>query len=52
MDASLQISGGLNINRERSVRPYSTGIYLLNVNNRNSKRSCGICSKLTINTPD
>ena len=28
------------------------GIYLLKVNNRNIRTSCGICSKLTIKTPD
>ena len=28
------------------------GIYLLKVNNRNTRTRCGICSKLTINTPE
>ena len=28
------------------------GIYLLKVNNRNTKTRCEICSKLTINTPE
>ena len=27
------------------------GIYLLKVNNRNTRTKCEICSKLTINTP-
>ena len=27
-------------------------IYLLKVNNRNTRRKCEICSKLTIKTPD
>ena len=28
------------------------GIYLLKVNNRNTRARCEICSKLTINTPE
>ena len=28
------------------------GIYLLNVNNRNTRTRCEICSKLTIKTPE
>ena len=28
------------------------GIYLLKVNNRNIRTRCGICSKLTIKTPE
>ena len=28
---------------------YPAGIYLLKVNNRNTRTRCGICSKLTIN---
>ena len=28
------------------------GIYLLNVNNRNTRARCEICSKLTIKTPE
>ena len=31
---------------------YTVGIYLLKVNNRNNKRRCEICSKLTIKTPE
>ena len=31
MDASLQICGGLNKNRERSVRPYSTACSMLTI---------------------
>ena len=27
-------------------------IYLLRVNNRNTRKKCEICSKLTINTPE
>ena len=29
-----------------------TGIYLLKVNNRNTRRRCKICSKLTTKTPE
>ena len=29
---------------------YTAGIYLLKVNNRNSRTRCGICSELTIKT--
>ena len=33
--------------------PYiPAGIYLLKVNNRNTRTRCEICSKLTINTPE
>ena len=35
---------------ENSVLP--SGIYLLKVNNRNTRTRCEICSKLTIKTPD
>ena len=31
---------------------YLVGIYLFKVNNRKSTRSCEICSKLTIKTPE
>ena len=31
---------------------FPVGIYLLNVNNRNTRTSCEICSKLTIKTPE
>ena len=31
---------------------YPVGIYLLKVNNRNSRTRCEICSKLTIETPE
>ena len=35
------------------VVPYiPAGIYLLKVNNRNTRTRCEICSKLTINTPE
>ena len=31
---------------------YPTGIYLLNVNARNTRRRCEMCSKLTIRIPE
>ena len=31
---------------------YPAGIYLLKVNNRNTRARCEICSKLTIKTPE
>ena len=39
-----------NIDYSPSIRP--AGIYLLKVNNRNTRARCEICSKLTINTPE
>ena len=32
--------------------PFPAGIYVLKVNNRNTRTSCEICSKLTIKTPE
>ena len=37
---------------EMSFQINSAGIYLLKVNNRNTRTRCGICSKLTIKTPE
>ena len=34
------------------VLVYPVGIYLLKVNNRNTRTRCEICSKLTIKTPE
>ena len=31
---------------------FLAGIYLFKVNNRNTKKRCAICSKLTIKTPE
>ena len=31
---------------------YSAGIYMLKVNNRNTRARCEICSKLTIKIPE
>ena len=33
------------------VRSFSVGIYLLKVNNRNTRTRCEICSKLTTKMP-
>ena len=33
-------------------KSHPPNIYLLKVNNRNTKKSCEICSKLTIKTPE
>ena len=32
--------------------PFPVGSYVLKVNNRNTRTSCEICSKLTIKTPE
>ena len=32
--------------------PYPTNIYLFKVNNRNIRKRCEICSKLTVKTPE
>ena len=34
------------------INTYQANIYLLKVNNRNTKKRCEICSKLTIKTPE
>ena len=36
----------------QNCTPYPASIYLLKVNNRNTRTSCEICSKLTIKTPE
>ena len=38
------------LNKDENMFP--VGIYLLNVNNRNTRTTCEICSKLTIKTPE
>ena len=45
----------LNEGTEKSfgkLRFFPVGIYLLKVNNRNTRTRCEICSKLTIKTPE
>ena len=34
------------------INTYQANIYLRKVNNRNTKKRCEICSKLTIKTPE
>ena len=36
--------------KQNDITP--AGIYLLKLNNRNTRTRCGICSKLTINIPE
>ena len=43
--AHLDVCSGICINNP-------AGIYLLKVNNRNTRTRCEICSKLTIKTPE
>ena len=41
--------------RERLIAlriPYPAGIYLLKVKNRNTRKMCEVCSRLTIKTPE
>ena len=33
-------------------RSHPTNFYLFKVNNKNTRKKCGICSKLTIKTPE
>ena len=47
LDSAVTIDKGGN--KEITV---PAGIYLLKVNNRNTRTRCEICSKLTINTPE
>ena len=37
---------------DRNLRNYPAINYLFKVNNRNARKSCEICSKLTIKTPE
>ena len=34
------------------TKSYPANIYMFKVNNRNTKKKCGICSELTIKTPE
>ena len=38
--------------RERILFPFPAGNYMFNVNDRNTRTRCEICSKLTIKTPE
>ena len=36
----------------RAVEQFPVGIYLLKVNNKNTRTRCELCTKLTIKTPE
>ena len=38
--------------RLQGIKMLAVGIYLLKVNNRNTRTRCEICSKLTLKTPE
>ena len=40
------------MNDQDILSAYPTNTYLLNVNNKNTRKRCEICSKLTITTPE
>ena len=40
------------LNQKFNMRGGQAGIYLLKINNRNTRTSCEICSTLTIKTPE
>ena len=42
----------MNILRTDGIDIIPVGIYLLKVSNRDTRKRCGICSKLTIKTPE
>ena len=51
--------GAISLNNNWTVynlwlvqKNYPANIYLLEVNNRNTRKRCEICSKLTIKTPE
>ena len=46
-EKSRQMGGFIAVNIT-----FPASIYLLKVNNRNTRRNCEICSKLTIKTPE
>ena len=41
-----------NVMKIYHLGPNPVGIYLLKVNNRNTRTRCEICSKLTMKTPE
>ena len=55
-----EINNGFNCNGNMTAigvfrtlpQIYTTNIYLLTVNNRNTRKSCKRCSKFTIKTPE
>ena len=46
------IFASLNLDQIRHIFTYPAKIYLLKINNRNTRKKCEICSKLTIKTPE
>ena len=50
--SSLICLNALELEAKFGDYPYPAGIYLLKVNNRNTRTRCEICSKLTIKTPE
>ena len=41
-----------SIENDRLYQTFPANIYVLKVNNRNTRKRCEICSKLTIKTPE
>ena len=50
LSETLQLSEACSKKTDKKFFP--TNIYLFKVNNRNTRRRCEICSKLTIKTPE
>ena len=46
------IFASLNLDQIRHIFTYPAKIYLLKINNRNTRKKCEICSKFTIKTPE
>ena len=51
LDGSKYFFGRVSI-KMKSLMRLQNGIYLLKVNNKNTRARCQICSKLTIKTPE
>ena len=52
--SAAEFGESLHMESEKTSKTiiYPAGIYLLKVNNRNTRTWCEICSKLTIKTPE
>ena len=55
--ANISLQYNIQVNYSRNLKtvevsPIPVGIYLLKVNNRNTRTRCKICSELTIKTPE
>ena len=48
----IKRDGNRSVSTKRPIYYHPAGIYLLKVNNRNTRTRCEICSKLTIKTPE